>query len=615
MSPSGFYIASGDTGGNVRIWDTTQTTHILKATYQVFSGSVRDIAWSDDSKRLAAVGEGRERFGHVFLFDTGTSNGNLSGQSRPMSSIDFRPARPYRLISGSEDNTVAIFEGPPFKFKTTFHEHSRFVHVTKYSPDGSLFASASADGKVVLFEGVEGAKVADLLDSSLKTEAAHSGSVFGLAWSPDGKKIATASADKTVKIWNVAEKALESTINFGDSVDDQQVGITWSPKALVSVSLAGFVNFIDPAGKVAKVNHGHNKGITALALSEDKQWLFTSDFEGHITKWNVSNGESKRISPALHKSQVVGLAFVKDQLISSAWDDTVRFTHDILNSGPFVLVVTLCSDTPRSSSVKLPSQPLDVVSSQEGGLTVVACAKNIIVFKPSPQYYTIQRSHFEVLKKDIFQGETLSTDLSVSFNPSCVALSNNLIAVGGQDSKVHIFSLSGTSLKEEKTLPHSTPITAVAFSPNGEYLVATDSGRKRLIQEKALCLLFQVVPYSVKDGFTTIAEKEWTFHTAKVNCVAWSTDNRHLATGGLDTNVIVWDLQHSGEHPIIIRGTTLVPFSSPFSLNRQSISVLHNLFLGAHAMSPVNGLVFLNDSELLSVGQDANIKHWKINLV
>lgn len=58
------------------------------------------------------------RFGHVFLFDTGTSNGNLSGQSRTMSSIDFRPARPYRLVSGSEDNTVALFEGPPFKFMT-----------------------------------------------------------------------------------------------------------------------------------------------------------------------------------------------------------------------------------------------------------------------------------------------------------------------------------------------------------------------------------------------------------------------------------------------------------------------------------------------------------------
>ena len=117
-APSGFYIASGDQSGKLRIWDTTQSTHILKAEYALIAGPIRDSAWNDDSKRIAVVGEGRDRFGHVILFDTGTSNGNLSGQSRAMTSIDFKPTRPYRLASGSEDNTVAIFEGPPFKFKT-----------------------------------------------------------------------------------------------------------------------------------------------------------------------------------------------------------------------------------------------------------------------------------------------------------------------------------------------------------------------------------------------------------------------------------------------------------------------------------------------------------------
>lgn len=541
MSPSGFYIASGDSAGNVRIWDTTQTTHILKNSYQVFSGSVRDIAWSDDSKRIAAVGEGRERFGHVFLFDTGTSNGNLSGQSRPMSSVDFRPTRPYRLISGSEDNTVAIFEGPPFKFKTTFHEHSRFVHVTKYNPDGSLFASAGADGKVVLFEGADGGKVGELVDPSVKGEFAHSGSVFGLAWSPCGQKIATASGDKTVKIWNAAEKSLEISIAFGDAIEDQQIGVLWSSQALVSLSLAGFLSFIDTDGNITKVIRGHNKGITTLSLSPCKQWLMTADFEGHITRWSVASGESKRIEPTLHKSQVVGL-FLRDngRMISCAWDDTVRFTD----------AVTEEPKTTNSISVKLPSQPVGLAS--KGDLTVVACHKNILVF----------------------EGEKISSDLNVSFTPTCVAFSENLVAVGGQDSKVHVYSLSGTTLSEKTVLAHTSPITSAAFSPDGKHFAATDSGRK-------------VVPYSVEENFKPVAEKEWTFHTAKVNCVAWSPDNRHLATGGLDTNIIVWDLERSGEHPIIIRG--------------------------AHAMSPVNGLAFLNANEILSVGQDANVKHWKFN--
>merc|ERR1711976_381851 len=80
-SPSGFYIASGDISGKVRIWDTTQKEHILKNEFQPLGGCVKDIAWTGDSQRIVAVGEGREKFGHVFSADTGTSVGEIMGQS------------------------------------------------------------------------------------------------------------------------------------------------------------------------------------------------------------------------------------------------------------------------------------------------------------------------------------------------------------------------------------------------------------------------------------------------------------------------------------------------------------------------------------------------------
>jgi hypothetical protein len=50
-------------------------------------------------------------FGHVFLVDTGTSNGDILGPSKAINSCDFRPARPFRIITGSEDNAVTVFEG------------------------------------------------------------------------------------------------------------------------------------------------------------------------------------------------------------------------------------------------------------------------------------------------------------------------------------------------------------------------------------------------------------------------------------------------------------------------------------------------------------------------
>ena len=59
------------------------------------------------------------RYGHVFMADTGTSVGEISGHGRPINSCDFKSSRPFRIATGSEDNCIGIFEGPPFKFKMT----------------------------------------------------------------------------------------------------------------------------------------------------------------------------------------------------------------------------------------------------------------------------------------------------------------------------------------------------------------------------------------------------------------------------------------------------------------------------------------------------------------
>lgn len=63
----------------------------------------------------------------MFMAETGTSVGEISGQSKSINSCDFRPARPFRIVTGCEDNTIGVFEGPPFKFKMT-KQVNFFVH-------------------------------------------------------------------------------------------------------------------------------------------------------------------------------------------------------------------------------------------------------------------------------------------------------------------------------------------------------------------------------------------------------------------------------------------------------------------------------------------------------
>lgn len=75
-SPSGYYVASGDIAGNLRIWATDNEDMTSKLEIRPISGPIRDIAFTSDSQRICAVGEGKDSFSYVCLVDTGSTVNN-----------------------------------------------------------------------------------------------------------------------------------------------------------------------------------------------------------------------------------------------------------------------------------------------------------------------------------------------------------------------------------------------------------------------------------------------------------------------------------------------------------------------------------------------------------
>lgn len=149
FSPSGYYVASADTSGTVRVWDTVGEEHILKNEVKALSGRINDLAWDSESQRIIAVGDGRSQFGAAFTYDTGNSCGEISGHSKAINAVDMRPSgRPFRAVTASEDGTVNVFNGVPFKFSHSLRDHTRFVHTIRYSSNGETFLTAGADFKV-----------------------------------------------------------------------------------------------------------------------------------------------------------------------------------------------------------------------------------------------------------------------------------------------------------------------------------------------------------------------------------------------------------------------------------------------------------------------------------
>jgi hypothetical protein len=58
------------------------------------------------------------------MWDSGNPVGSFDGIAKRCNSIDFKPTRPFRIVTGAEDFKVNFYEGPPFKFQVRRHANA-----------------------------------------------------------------------------------------------------------------------------------------------------------------------------------------------------------------------------------------------------------------------------------------------------------------------------------------------------------------------------------------------------------------------------------------------------------------------------------------------------------
>jgi len=493
-SPSGFYIASGDVSGVVRIWDTTQKEHILKIELRIIGGPILDLQWSEDSKRIVAVGEGKDKFGSVFLFDSGSSVGEISGHSKAITTCDMKQTRPYRVATGAEDYAVAWLEGPPFKFKQGFKEHTSFVNCVRFSPNGEKLLTVSSDKTGHMYDGKTGEHI-----GALGTTNAHTGSIYCASWSPDSKQFLTASADKTCKIWDAESRNCVKTFSFGDALENQMLGCLWQGTNMLAVALSGDIYYLDPSStdKPARVVKGHNKFITALAYDSNSKHIYSGSYDASIIQWDLPTGATEGMKGKGHSNQINTIHIQGSNLVTCAMDDTVRITP--INNRQY-----------SDSAIKLDSTPADIAVGKRDQLIIAATIDAIVVIK----------------------GGHVVNKFSVKYQPLVIALSvdETQVAVGGKDNNVYLYSLSGDKLSESTVLKgHRGALSAIAYSPDGQHLATADSNREIYVWDRKS---------------NQIKIQGWVFHTARVNSISWADDSIHLVSGGLDGFIFVWDVQN-----------------------------------------------------------------------
>ncbi|KAL8898034.1 MAG: hypothetical protein Q9192_002292 [Flavoplaca navasiana] len=538
FSPSGYYVASGDVSGTVRVWDCAGEG-ATKGEYHIIGGKINDLAWDGNSARIIAVGDGKEKYGHCITADSGNSVGEISGHSSQINSVSIRQQRPLRAMTGSDDTSLVFYHGAPFKFNTSIRKHQRFIYGVAFSPDGSSIVSVGADKQIFLYDGKTGEPKAEV------GAGEHKGSIFGLSWSKDSRKFVTSSADQTIKIWDAEAGKSIQTWRMGEegrvSIPDHQVGVVWpqgrSDGLIISLNLNGDLTYLSEGeASPRKVIHGHQKNITAMATSdtrESKPTLVTGSSDGRICNWDVPTGTSDYIGGEGHTSYVSSIVAAPRGIYSVGWDDSLR------SMDASAKVFT-------GSAASTDGQPKGVAVTIDG-LTIVTTHKSVQTFKDGQKQKEVQFKNT---------------------SPTTITADDYLVAVACDDGFLLVLDPKTLETKR-KVGPLGSIISALSLSPDGRHLAAGCSNGK----------------ISVLDTSNwEIAISRWSSHTARVTSISWNKGGTHAVSGGLDTNVFVWSVKKPG-----------MRVGKP----------------NAHK-DGVNGVAWVDDSTVASVGGDAAVKLWKV---
>ena len=96
--------------------------------------------------------------------------------------------------------TQSIFDS----FITKLEGHTSYVRSVAYSPDGMRIISGSGDHTIRMWDAQSG-KLENTIEG-------HTSSVWCVAYSPDGMRIISGSSDKTIRIWDAQSGKLENSL-------------------------------------------------------------------------------------------------------------------------------------------------------------------------------------------------------------------------------------------------------------------------------------------------------------------------------------------------------------------------------------------------------------------
>lgn len=526
-SPDGKLALSGSDDKTLRLWDIA--SGLCVRVFEGHTNSVRSVAFSHDG-RLALSGSFDKTARLWDLAGDGACLRIFKVPSARVWSVAFSPDGKY-FFTGSSDNAVRIW-GASHREMALLTGHGARVVAVAANGDGRL-VSGSWDNTLRLWDVATG--------RTLRAFEGHAGGVLGVAFSPDGRQLLSASADRTLRLWDAASgRCLRVFSGHLDAVES--VSFLGDGRLAISASADRRLRVWETAtGRCLRVLDGHGEGVFAVAAWADGQRAVSGSGDKSLRIWDPSSGlDTATLAGHAHHVAAAAWSSGGVRAVTASADRTLRIWDTASGRCENVLHghtqgVSAVAFTPLGGRLLSGSADrtlrlwnsegracLRVFKEHADSIRCVAISadgKLGLSGSADKKVRLWQLDTGRCLR--IFTGH-FATVTSVALSPD-----GSRVLSAAADQKVRLWDAATGACRLELKA-HFASVEAVAFSPDGQRFLTGSADKTVALWDT------ESIPHCLM-----ILEG----HASRVSSVAFSPDGHRAASGSADNQVRIWDLE------------------------------------------------------------------------